>query len=212
MINVALVDDHPLLLNGICNVLQAEDDMFITGSYLTGTALLDALKHQPVDVLLLDLYLASDPQGKELVKLIRRSFPRVRILVLTSNDNALNMRMALNAGAHGYLLKNVEQELLAEAVRTVYQNQEYLSPEVKNILLQTVWKTGSGGTGTEKLTKRESEVLKLIAEEKTSHEIGALLHLSYRTVETYRIGIMQKLGAKNMVGMVKKAITLGLIQ
>lgn len=83
---------------------------------------------------------------------------------------------------------------------------------MRNILLHTVFKSRTKQPGTEKLTKRETEVLQLIAEEKTSHEIGALLHLSYRTVETYRIGIMQKLDVKNMVGMVKKAIVLGIIK
>ena len=144
--------------------------------------------------------------------MVKKSASSVRILILSSNDNAYNMRLTLNAGAQGYLLKNVEQGLLSEAIRAIYNDEEYLSPEVRNILLHTGFKSRTKQPGTEKLTKRETEVLQLIAEEKTSHEIGALWHHSYRTVETYRIGIMQKMGVKNMVGMVKKASVLGIIK
>lgn len=212
MIKVAITDDHPLLLQGVKNILDGREGFQVTGCYTSGGILLAALQKDQPDVLLLDLQLAGDPQGKDLIVRLRQDYPELRILVLTSNDNAYNIQIILNAGAQGYLLKNIEQDLLMEAIETIYKGEEYLSPEVKNILLDSLRKDKSKKVGTESLTPRELDILRLIAEEKTSQEIGDMLHLSYRTIETYRLGIMQKLGVKNMVGMVKKAILLGIIK
>lgn len=212
MIKVAITDDHPLLLQGVKNILDGREGFQVTGCYTSGGILLAALQKEQPDVLLLDLQLAGDPQGKDLIVRLRQDYPELRILVLTSNDNAYNIQIILNAGAQGYLLKNIEQDLLMEAIETIYKGEEYLSPEVKNILLDSLRKDKTKKVGTESLTPRELDILRLIAEEKTSHEIGEILHLSYRTIETYRLGIMQKLGVKNMVGMVKKAILLGIIK
>lgn len=211
MISVTITDDHPLLLQGIRNALELYPHIQVVATFTSGNALLAGLAVSQPDLVLLDLHLAKPPQGIELVSQLRQTYPSLGILVLTSNDNTYNIQMALNAGANGYLLKNIEQELLMEAIATIHRGEEYLSPEVKNILLDHLRKNDKNAR-VESLTKREIDILRLIAEEKTSHEIGELLHLSYRTIETYRLGIMQKLDVKNMVGMVKKAITLGLIK
>src|SRR5690606_11340097 len=115
MIKVAITDDHPMLLNGVKNILEGQGKLIVTGSYTSGGMLLAALKKEPPDVLLLDLQLAGDPQGKDLIVRLRQEYPELRILVLTSNDNAYNIQIILNAGAQGYLLKNIEQEHLIEA-------------------------------------------------------------------------------------------------
>ena len=212
MIKIAITDDHPLLLDGIKNAIAAQRGLKISGTFTDGKSLLHWLANNQPDVLLLDLHLSSEPQGNELIRRVKQLAPTLPVLVLSANDNAYNIQMALNTGAHGYLLKNIEQDLLAEAIKEVNDGREYLSPEVKNILLESLRKNSPNKAGAERLTAREIDVLQLIAEEQSSHEIGATLHLSYRTIETYRLGIMKKLGVKNMVGMVKKAIELGVIK
>src|SRR5690606_6755792 len=128
MIKVAITDDHPLLLQGGKNILDGREGFQVTGCYTSGGILLAALQKDQPDVLLLDLQLAGDPQGKDLIVRLRQDYPELRILVLTSNDNAYNIQIILNAGAQGYLLKNIEQDLLMEAIETIYQGEEYLSP------------------------------------------------------------------------------------
>ncbi len=211
MISVAITDDHPIMRVGLKNLLQSSDGIHVTNCYESGKHLLEGLKEEQPDVLLLDLHLRGRPQGRELIEAIKDTYPEVRILILTSNDNVYNIQMMLNAGVEGYVLKNVEQNLLVEAIEKVYERRDFLSPEVKDILLTTLRKGNNNKAGEEMLTAREIEILKLIAEEYTSQEIGKKLFLSYRTVETYRLVIMQKLGVKNMVGMTKKAILLGII-
>lgn len=213
MIKVAITDDHPLVRAGFSSVLQTYAGIEVIDTYANGNELLDGLKVRQPDVLLLDLHLSGNgPEGADLIQLIRNHYPDIRILVLTSNDNLYNIQMMLNAGAEGYLLKNIEQQLLVEAIEKVYANKDFLSPEVKDILLNSIRKGHHKLPGKEALTEREIAILRLIAEEHTSQEISQKLHLSYRTVETYRLAIMQKLGVKNMVGMTKKAILLGIIK
>ncbi len=213
MIKVAITDDHPLVRAGFTSVLQTHPGIEVIDTYANGNTLLEGLKIRQPDVLLLDLNLSGNgPEGVDLIRLVKEHYPDIRILVLTSNDNLYNIQMMLNAGAEGYLLKNVEQQLLVKAIEKVYANEDFLSPEVKDILLISIKKGSHKLSGKAALTEREIAILRLIAEEYTSQEISAKLHLSYRTVETYRLAIMQKLGVKNMVGMTKKAILLGIIK
>lgn len=210
MIKITMTDDHPLVMAGLKSFLHSQPGIEVIGMYESGESLLKGLEQQLPDVILLDLQLSGDPQGKDLIKIIKESYPEVHILILTSNDNVYNIQTMLNAGASGYILKNIEQKMLVEAIEKINKNETFLSSEVKDILINTMRKDNKSG-GKEMLTTREIEILQLIAEEYTSQEIGKRLCLSYRTVETYRLGIMQKLGVKNMVGMTKKAILLGIV-
>ncbi len=211
MINVVLVDDHPIVSDGLKCVLQSYPGITVLDSFESGLYLLDGLKTLKPDVLLLDLQLKGNLQGLDLIGIVKKSYPEIKIVVLTSNANYYNIQMVLHAGADGYVLKNTEQRLLAEALETVMLDETYLSPEVKDILLVNVKKKGKALASKEMLTPRELDILRLITKEYNSQEIGKALHLSLRTVETYRLGIMQKLDVKNMVGMTKKAIMLGIL-
>ena len=205
-----IVDDHQLVLEGIKSILRSYSHIEVIGSYTNGTQLLQALQSLRPDIVLMDLHLSGKPEGSELATLAKQLYPDLKIIVLTSNDNIYNIQLLLNAGADGYILKNLEMGQIVEAIDKVNSGSEYLSPEVKDLLIKHIRKHNHAGI--ESLTRRETEILKLIAEEYTSQEISEKLNLSNRTVETYRLGLMQKLQVKNMVGMVKKAITLGLIQ
>lgn len=134
--------------------------------------------------------------------------------MLSSNDNIHNIKLLLNNGADGYLLKNTDQSTLIQSIKDAVNKsikKPIVSPETENQLKLLSEKNKTHFNNAQHLTPREKDVLQLIAQELTSQEIGEKLHLSQRTVESYRLMLMQKLDVKNMVGMVKKAIMLGLI-
>ncbi len=210
-IKVSITDDHPMVRTGLESMLRKHPHIEVLDVFAGGGALLAGLQKRQPDILLLDLQL-PDKDGQELLPLIKRSWPDIGVIILTSNNSVYNIKMLLNAGADGYVLKNAEQELLIAAIEEVYQERGvFLSPEVKERISREAPVKNSITAHQYNLTPRETDILKLIAEEYTSHEIGARLHLSYRTVETYRLGLMQKLGVKNMVGMTKKAIMMGIV-
>ncbi len=210
-IRVAITDDHPMMLNGLKNALEAHGRIEVTALYPNGQALLDGLQKNVPDVLLLDVHLPDVP-GDELTRIITRKYPSARILILTSHDSIFFIRTLLRSGATGYVLKTSEHTLLLEAIESVYHGLQFLSPEVKDALVKDTLKIRNKVSNSLELTQREKDILQLIAEEYTSHEIADKLFLSHRTVENYRLGLMQKLDAKNMVGMIKKAMQMGLVE
>lgn len=207
-IRIVIVDDHEVVRKGLIHLLDDAPDIEIAGTYNRGGHVIAAIGNDRPDVILLDLQL-PDISGVELLPAIKKSAPYVKVLVFSSNENIYSVRLLLNSGADGYLFKNISDDTLTDAIRQVHQNNiPYLIPEVKELL-----KRKSKVTATmQSLTPREADVLQLIAQEMTSQEIAVQLGLSYRTVEIYRLGLMQKLDVRNMVGMVKKAIMLGLIK
>lgn len=183
----------------------------VIATYENGAALLEGLQRQQPDVLLLDVQL-PDKNGDELTGIISRKYPSVRILILTSHDSIYYIKTLLRKGAKGYILKTSGQDFLVQAIETVFTGKSFYSPEVNETLVQDTLKIKPPVSLFRQLTPREREILQLIYEEHTSHEIAEKLHISYRTVENYRLGMMQKLDSKNMIGMVKKALQLGLIK
>lgn len=207
-IKIALVDDHLMIRKGLRNMLDHFPHIHIIAEYEKGSHLIAGLREEVPDIVLLDLQL-PDYGGEVLLPLIKDSYPALRVIIVTSNENAYNIKMLLKAGADGYVLKNSDADLLITAIDHVYHNDTpFVPPALESAIRQKEKQTGYSVS----LTPRETDVLRLIAQELTSHEIGAALQINHRTVEIYRLGIMQKLGTKNMVGMVKKAILLGLIE
>lgn len=210
-IRIAITDDHPMMLNGMKNILQSQEDFEIVALYGNGNDLMEGLQKKQPDVLVLDVHL-PDITGEELARVIKRKYPNIKVLILTSHDSIFFIRALLRAGVAGYVLKTSDQAILIEAIRTVYTGIQFLSPEVKDTLVKDTLKMRNKISNILELTQREKDILQLIAEEYTSQEIAEKLHISHRTVENYRLGLMQKLDAKNMVGMIKKAIQMGLIE
>ncbi len=209
-IRIAIIDDHPMLRNGLKAYFSNRDNIELVGIYPGGEALLEGLKSQEKpDVLILDVHM-PDITGDELTRMITSKYPKIKVLVFTSHDSLYFIKTLLKSGASGYVLKSADQDMLIEAVETVYLGDPFYSPEVKTLLVQDSLKQKRISSSVE-LTQREKEILQLIAEENTSHEIAERLHLSHRTVENYRLGLMQKLDVKNMVGLVKKAMQLGIV-
>lgn len=208
IIKVLVVDDHELIREGIVSLLSGETDIEIAATYSAGNALMTGIVQHKADVVLLDLQLEHENGLAWLLK-VKEQFPAVKVLILSSNENIHNIGLLLKSGASGYLFKNTRMRELAAGIRHVmHHDTPYLLPEVAQFIHSKNKSLSSLNT----LTPRELEVLQLIAKELTSQEIAAQLGISHRTIEIYRLGLMQKMDAKNMVGMVKKAIMLGLIK
>ncbi len=207
-IQLAIADDHPMIVNGIKNMLHYYRHIEIVQTYGSGKALLEGLTVSRPDVLLLDIQL-PDISGNELARLIVRDYPAVRILVITSMDSTFHVKDMMKAGCNGYLLKTAGKETLIAAIEEVYGGGSYLEPSLKEQLLREVLHQKSPVAAA--LTRREKEILSLIAKEMTSSEIAALLSISQRTVENHRFSLMQKLNAKNTVGLIRIASETGLI-
>lgn len=210
-IKVAIIDDHPLVRNGIAALLAGEPDIALCGSYGNANQLLAALQTQQPDVLLLDLQI-QEVSGFDLLPLITKAHPDIKTIVLTSIDSALIIRNLLNSGARGYLLKTSNQDIIATAIRAVNDGAVYLADEVKDLLSRSLLNHKTNLGYHKDLSERELQILQLISEEYTSPEIAEKIHLSVRTVENYRLGLLQKFDVKNIAGLLKKAIMMGLVK
>jgi DNA-binding NarL/FixJ family response regulator len=211
-IDLAIADDHPLVISGIISLLHAYRQIHISGAYPNGAALMEGLKQRQPQVLILDLML-PDTSGKDLVPIIRAQYPAVEILVLTSLDAPALVGAMLRRGCRGYLLKGAGPELLMEAIDAVHRREEFIDPVLKEQLLHHVIKYKKEKQQEmiiPELTQREKEILQLIAAEYTTREIAEKLFISYRTAENHRYNLIQKLDVKNTAGLVKVAIQLGL--
>lgn len=212
-INIAIADDHPMVISGLISLLAPYRHIHVVGAYPNGAALLEGLMHNCPEVLLLDIVL-PDTSGKELVTLIKERYPEMKILVVTSLDAPAMVTSLIRRGANGYLLKGAGPQLIVEAIETVYQHREFIDIILKEQMLQNVmkYKTDASPQKPEpELTQREKEIIRLIAQEFTTKEISEKLFISYRTAENHRYNLIQKLDVKNTAGLVKAAIHLGLI-
>ena len=212
-INIAIADDHPMVISGLINLLSPFRHIHVVGAYPNGSALLEGLIHNRPEVLLLDIIL-PDTSGKELVSTIKALYPDVKILIVTSLDAPSMLTSLMRRGANGYLLKGAGPQLIVDAIETVYQNREFIDAALNEQMLQNVMKYKSDAMRQKEgpeLTQREKEIIRLIAQEFTTKEISEKLFISYRTAENHRYNLIQKLDVKNTAGLVKAAIHLGLV-
>lgn len=213
-IYIAIADDHPMVISGLTTLLHPYRHIVVQNAYHTAAELLEGFQFYQPDVLLLDILL-PDRSGKDLVPIIRKDYPNVRILALTSLDAPAMVTSMLRRGCTGYLLKGAGPATLADAIETVYQGESYVESGLKEQLLQNVIgfrQQANGQAELPGLTQREKEVLELIAAEYTTKEIAEKLFISYRTAENHRCSLIQKLDVKNTVGLIKVAIQLGLVK
>ncbi|WP_212001930.1 response regulator transcription factor [Chitinophaga sp. HK235] len=209
-IKLAITDDHLLVINGLKAMLAPYPHIEVVYESNAATALMEALPASLPDVLLLDIQM-PDIDGLELCKQVRKNYPEIKIIALTNFMESHYIKQMLRNGASGYLLKNTDQDTLVAAIEQVYAGEQFLDASIKQQLLHEMI-TGQKSTGYDiPLTRREKEILKLIAEEHSNQQIADMLFISLRTVETHRLNLTQKLAVKNTAGLVKEAIKRGLI-
>lgn len=209
MIQLAIVDDHSMVLRGIETMLEDSDEIAICATYSLGKQLLGDIEDAMPQVLLLDINL-PDSNGIDLCKILHKKYPELAILALSNYSETGFIKSMLRNGAKGYLLKNTGKPELIKAIKSVYAGNTYLPRGVQDILLNhTIGTTETGFIP--KLTRREKEVLTLISEEHTNQEISELLFISAKTVETHRNNLIQKMGVRNTAGLIRVALEKGLL-
>jgi DNA-binding NarL/FixJ family response regulator len=210
---VIVADDHTLMRDGIRNIIESQDDLSVVGEAADGLQLLKLLQKTVPDLIVLDIAMPG-LRGIEAAQEIKAHHPRVAILFLSMHKNQEYLENAIATGAEGYLLKeNTGQELLT-AIETIRKGKTYLSPlfaEEFPLDLIGICRRNKH-TPPDPLTRREREVLKLVAEGYTNRQISGLLYISVRTVQSHRMSIRKKLNCKRTADLVKYAIQKGFIQ
>jgi NarL family two-component system response regulator LiaR len=207
-IQVMIVDDHPVVRNGIRFSLLAFDDIKVLGEAGSGAEMLDLCAQLQPDVVLMDL-LMPGMNGVETTRTLRAAFPQIKVLALTSFQEGNLVQEALQAGAIGYLLKDVSIDELARAVRLAAQGLPTLAPAAGRALVQTAAQAPKIGHD---LTEREKEVLALLVEGLTNHQIADRLVISPATVKFHVSSIRSKLGASNRTEVVIRAMQHKLVR
>ncbi len=211
MTKILLADDHAVLRSGLKLLLESQADFQVVGEASSGLEALDlAGKLQP-DLILLDLSMPG-LGGLDALPALAKICPAAKILVLTMHDDPQYLRSALKNGAVGYVLKKAADAELISAIRAVLRGEMYVHPSMTRALLeQMLPKAEAAPDAWESLSEREREVLRLVALGHTSAEIAAQLHLSDKTVETYRARGMEKLGLPNRAALVRFALKKGIL-
>lgn len=214
MIHYAIADDHKIFRQGLRLVLNDEPDLHCAGEAGSGDDLLQLLKHERVDIALLDLKMPG-MNGMDTTKAIRECYPDLKIIILTMHSEEAFVLHLMELGANGYLVKNADASEIVRAVHTVHETNYYFNDLVSTTLLRKIArnrKYNPKQTLHVSLTEREKAVLQLICQEKTAAEIGAELFLSPRTVEGIRATLMEKIEARNIAGLVLYAVRNGLVE
>ena len=214
-IRVLLVDDHAMFREGVRSLLEGEPDLEVVGEVEDGRAAVETALTLAPDVVLMDITM---PQldGIEATRQIRSQNDAIKVLVLTMHDNEDVFFRSISAGASGYVLKRSGGLELMSAIRSTHEGNSYLSPLLAKALmsdyLQRGERTQDGPAQGRRLSAREQEILKLIAEGNSSREIAEMLDLSVKTVHNHRTRLMTKLDIHRNTDLVKYAIRLGMVQ
>lgn len=210
-IRLAIVDDHPMILEGLQNMFATLPGMQLDGTYSDTEALLLGLKINLPDVLLLDIQLTGQ-SGDEVLPQVIELYPDVKVVVYTQEHNVLYVYNMLKMGAYGYVVKTSAPRVLISAIQSAYNGSEYIDPVLQCVYNDFVSKMKKQSYLKLHLTQREKEILQLITDGLSSQEIADTLFISIRTVEYYRLNILLKLDVKNTAMLVKKAVNMGLVK
>lgn len=218
MINVILVDDHQVFVQGLEALLSRSDDINVLNSFNNGLDLMRFLADGILpNVLFLDIEMGQ-PNGVEVAEMVLQQYPSVKVIMLSTYFSDDFVSKLLESGISGYLLKSTGFTELKDAIRNVANGSFSFSSEVMEVIVGGYKASSSNGDSNKtehsssQLTEREIELIKLIGEELTMKEIADKIYLSEHTVKTHRKNIMAKLDVKNTAGMIKKAFILGLIE
>ena len=207
---VLMADDHSMILAGLRKLVEGECE--VVGTVEDGRALVEAAQKLRPDLILLDI---SMPllNGLEATRQLTKLVPESKVIILTMHASPTYATEAFQAGASGYLLKRSAASELNQAIQSVLQGRQYLTPLITKDVLDSVFKPSTGERGTPAstaLTPRQREVLQLVAEGRGTKEIATILSVSVKTVEFHRFRIMQQLGIHTTADLTKYAITHGI--
>lgn len=203
-----IADDHIIFRKGLRTILNELDEIKVVGEASNGHELLDQLKHQPADIVLMDIRMPV-MDGIEATRKVTERFPDVRVIALTMHEEIGYFNQMVEAGAYGFLLKKTNRDELQKAINLVMQGEYYFSEE---FIAQAKTLSKPKQKSLVELTEREEEVLELICKGYSNAEIGKYLGVSNRTVDGHRARLLEKTGAKNSPHLVMFAIKNGLIK
>ena len=208
-IRILIADDHGVVAEGLKHLVEAQADMEVVACVGDGREAVQQSRDLQPDVVLMDLSM-PELNGADATRAILQRDPRCRVIVLSMYSDREYVRRALKAGAAGYVVKRSAAKEVVEAIRAVHAGQRYLSPRVADVVLED-YTDDKQDDPLARLSSREREVLQLLAEGRTGAQIAERLSLSQKTVETYRARLVEKLGIRDVAGLVRFAIQRGLV-
>ena len=213
-IKVLLVDDHTVVLKGLAFFLSMQEDLELVGEANNGKEALKKVGEAQPDIVLMDLYM-PEMDGIEATSCIKKEYPNVKVLVLTSFSDQAHVLPALKAGASGYILKDVEPDQLVEAIRSAYKGNIQLHPDIASALLSQTLpqeeKQESSNIHVNVLTARENEVLQLLAKGMSNKEIASVLVITEKTVKAHVSSILGKLNLSDRTQAALYAVKNGIV-
>lgn len=212
-ITIYIVDDHKVFRDGITSLIKYEEGIEVLGSSGTIPDFMFKIVNFDPDIILMDISVGED-DGILATKWIKNKRPETKVLILSMHHEDSYIKKVLDVGANGYLLKDAGTKEMMQAIRTVANGSTYYSQKVSNSIVQQLLNKNlkKQKTKGQKLTPRELEIIKLIAEEKSNKEIADSLFISIRTVDTHRRNLLEKLQVKNTAGLVRYALQHGIAE
>jgi two-component system response regulator NreC len=216
---ILLADDHDVVRSGLRALLRTSPDFAVVGEAVDGEEAVRMARETKPDVVIMDISMPN-LDGIAATKVIKDTLPDVKVVILTVHEDEEYAYQVLRAGASGYVLKNAGKKDIFKAIESAVSGQRFFSPGISNIIVESFIKRANEQPKVESqpapasdqpLTKRELEVLKYIALGQTNRQIADTLFLSFRTVNTHRANIMQKLDIHETAGLVRYAISIGLV-
>ena len=212
-IRVVIADDHAILRSGLRMLLATQADIIVVGEASDGTATVEAVERLQPDVVLLDISMPG-LSGVDATRRIVQRYLQTKVLVLTMHDDVGYLQQLFEAGARGYLVKSAADAELLTAIRTVNEGRRYVDPSLVGDVASQLWGTLERPEPEEqagRLREREREVLEYIAKGYTNKETASRLHVSVKTVESYRMRLMRKLGLQTRADLVRYAARIGIL-
>lgn len=210
-IKILIVDDHKIIRDGIKSMLQNETDYVVVDEASNGKEALQILENTEVDIVIMDINM-PEMNGVECTTEITKNYPQIKVLALTMHDEELYLVKMMEAGAVGYILKDLGKDELLKALKEIVTGKRYFSPEITISVIRELTAPSKKSSLIENpLTIRELEILELICQELTNLEIADQLSISIRTVDAHRRNLLEKTGSKNTAGLVKYAFNHKLV-
>jgi DNA-binding NarL/FixJ family response regulator len=204
---IFIIDDHPLVREGLANLINGQDDFSVCGEAEDSAQAITRIGKARPNVALIDISLKNE-SGLELVKNLRNHFPQVALIVLSMHDEALYAERALHAGARGYVMKRETSKSVLASIRRVLEGGIYVSEKVVNRMARRAGRSreSAGSSPVERLSDRELEIFRLLGQGRTSPQIAADLNLSLKTVQAYCARAKEKFGVSSLTDLLRAAI------